>query len=172
MELNSNMASLELNEESISTVSIDNSGLPNSISKQDLRRSTRIKKQINLSVGAAHTHRKKIDKGDSKSKIEQYYLSKQVRRLPSTLETIYEEPKSSNNEVQYMSVKKFKRVLNFDEENFVLHKNKRSKKRLMKAKKVTASNRISTRKKVSMEALLRKLEAVEEENKESSTRIE
>ncbi|GJQ71284.1 hypothetical protein Trydic_g11021 [Trypoxylus dichotomus] len=122
MELNTNMASLELNEEVGSTQSVENSD-----PKQDLRRSSRLRKKINLPVEGVHTRNKNPSKNSNKTSIEQYYLSKQVKRLPSTLETIYEEPKALNNEVQYMSIKKFKRILNFDEDNIMGYKKRRRK---------------------------------------------
>lgn len=159
MELNTNMGSLELEEESDSIA--DNSVQTNG----RLRRSSRIKNKINVSLPESRKGNKKTGKAKT---IEEHYLSKEVKRLPSSLETIYEEPKSLNNELQYMSSKKFKRILNCDEENSHMYKNKRSKKRLMKAKKITAAKRIISRKRISMEVLLRKLETVEEDTERSS----
>ncbi|KRT86053.1 hypothetical protein AMK59_2685, partial [Oryctes borbonicus] len=156
MELNTNMASLELNEETNNAQSTEVSN-----PKQSLRRSSRIKKKINLPAVKTDIRNTNPSRNSNKTSIEQYYLSKEVKRLPSTLETIFEEPKSSNNVVQYMSIKKFKRILNFDEDNAISHKGKRSKKRIMKAKKVSAAKRINMKKKISMEVLMHKLEAIE-----------
>lgn len=164
-ELNIDMASLELNETMEETIMVEEMDEPN----QTLRRSSRLRGMVRISFNESDTRPDRKSNSENRkggNSIEQYYLSKQVKRLPSTLETIYEEPKSLNDDVQYMSVKKFKRVLNFEGENSGLHRHKRSKKRLLKAKKVTAVKRLSAKKKISMEVFLRKLEAIEDSDQD------
>ncbi|KAK5647274.1 hypothetical protein RI129_002166 [Pyrocoelia pectoralis] len=51
-----------------------------------------------------------------KLSVEQYYCDKKVKRLPSTLETIFEEPKQQNNEEQFIGTRKYKRALHFHQD--------------------------------------------------------
>lgn len=92
--------------------------------------------------------------------IEKYYLSKKVKRLPSALETIFEEPKQLNNQQQYVSTKKFKRSIKFHEDIAGATKLK-LRKRQLKAKKLPSSKAFLNRKKVSMDTLLKKLSGIE-----------
>ena len=72
--------------------------------------------------------------------IEKYYQDKTVKRLPSTLETIYEEPKNG----KIMSKSKFKRVVNFDVDT--ISDRSKIRKRKLKAKKICAANLYSKKK--------------------------
>lgn len=103
--------------------------------------------------------KKKIDPKDNE--IESIYLSKRVKRLPSTLETIFEEPKEGSKNVLFMSTRKFKRVLNFDG---ILNGNKdnmKTRKRRLKAKKLKSSMSFLNRKKLSLEILKEKLGVID-----------
>lgn len=95
---------------------------------------------------------KKIIDGNYKETIN-YYLDKRVKKLPSTLETIFEEPKSGI----LMSSRRFKRCLTFPESPVYKDKVK-IKKRILKSKKVHPMKKL---KKLSMELLLKKLTSID-----------
>ncbi|CAH1112299.1 unnamed protein product [Psylliodes chrysocephalus] len=84
-----------------------------------------------------------------------YYLDKKIKRFSSSLETIFEQPKSdepNSNQDLYMSRRKFVRTL--PAKDIKLPKNKKIKKRNMKVKK------INKRKNLPMEMLLKKLASI------------
>lgn len=62
---------------------------------------------------------------DDLNKIKRYYLNKTVKKRHSNLETIYEIPKKNN----YMTIRKYKRFINFEEFN----KKTKVEKRQLKA---------------------------------------
>lgn len=98
--------------------------------------------------------------------IIKYYTSKKVKRTPSTLETIFEEPKEHQGNLLLMGQKKVKRTLDFKPNT-----NKaKCHKRQMKAKSRLSSSsaiiscikRLRISKTVSLEMLKEKLQAVED----------
>lgn len=96
----------------------------------------------------------KIIDGNYKETIN-YYLDKRVKKLPSTLETIFEEPKSG----VIMSNRRLKRFINFYESPLNSKDKVKIKKRSMKAKKVHPMKKF---KKVSMDLLMQKLMNIEQ----------
>ncbi|KAK4885961.1 hypothetical protein RN001_002232 [Aquatica leii] len=120
-----------------------------------------LRKRINqLSNGHEESNKVKVKKLNNRNNVEKYYLNKKVKRMPSTLETIFEEPKQHNNEKLFLSSRKLKRVLSFNED--IVQSNKlKSKKRLNKAKKLPSSKKFINRKKLSMETLMNKLTSLE-----------
>lgn len=107
------------------------------------------------------TKPKKLEINANSKDTVNYYLDKRIKRLPPTLETIFEEPKSDS----LMSTRKFKRCINFSDDGLCKDKLK-VKKRSMKAKKVSSIKRL--RKKVSMELLMKKLSNIEESEQETN----
>lgn len=74
-------------------------------SRMTRRRSDRLLKRVVLQTAT----------DDDFEKVQNYYLNRQVKRLSSKLETIFEEPKKGKREPLYMSSRKYKRVIRFDD---------------------------------------------------------
>lgn len=97
----------------------------------------------------------------SVSDITSCYLNRKVKRAPSTLETIFEEPKQAKTGSLLMSGKKFKRLIEFNAAPSV--NEKKVKKRQMKAKKVYPNKRLR-KKCFTKEFLLQKLAELDDAN--------
>lgn len=154
------MASLELTDigMSESNETLENNKGSHASTEESLpklRRSTRIIHPVGLSEKVI---RKPKSHKDSEKSIQNYYLSKHIKRTSSTLETIFEEPINENNQTCYMSIRKFKRVLNFADKN----SKSKLKKRSMKAKKNSSKQKLKV-KKIAQEVLLKKLASLEED---------
>ncbi|KAB0804783.1 hypothetical protein PPYR_01753 [Photinus pyralis] len=98
-----------------------------------------------------------------KRSIEQYYCDKRVKRLPSTLETIFEEPKQQNNEEQLIGTRKYKRTVHFHQDVAVGSKLK-LRKRILKAKKLPSSKTFLNRKKIPLSTVMQKLSSLDSDN--------
>lgn len=121
------------------------------------RRSLRKKFRISAPTNNARvlSKPKKFVEGSMKETMK-YYLDKRVKRLHPSLETIFEEPQKES----MMSLRKFKRIIEFPA-TVGLHKDKvKTKRRTMKAKKIKTIKRL--KKKVSMDLLMKKLSTIEE----------
>lgn len=99
----------------------------------------------------------KLTANSSLKDIENYYLDKKVKRLNSSLETIFEVPQVVDNNEVVMSSRKFKRTINF---NTVVAKNStKVKKRKTKAKNVRGKKK---EKKIPLEYVMQKIDEIEE----------
>ena len=96
---------------------------------------------------------------------KEYYLNKNLKRKLNNLETIYEEKDDPSECITYMSVKRYKRMIQFQEEPT----DSKLKKRRAKIKKVFGSKISFKRKCASMQMLLDKLNGIKAE---SPTKIE
>lgn len=85
--------------------------------------------------------------------IEDYYLNKNLKKKLNNLETIYEEKDDISESSVYMSVKRYKRMIQFNAKP----SDSKIKKRKAKVKKVFGSKINLKRKYASMEMLLEKL---------------
>lgn len=85
------------------------------------------------------------------------------KQRSSMLETIFEEPKSTNNELLFMSMKKFKRKLDFASNLHSTQKATKIKKRRTKIKRV-ALKMLNKRNKMSMDSFKKKFEDMIKEN--------
>lgn len=122
----------------------------------------RVKRSLRKRV---HPLEKKVETGPKMRKlsVEQYYCNKKVKRLPSTLETIFEEPKQQNNEEQFIGTRKYKRALHFHQDAAMGSKLK-LRKRILKAKKLPSSKKFLNRKKIPLATVIQKLSGVEFDN--------
>lgn len=166
-DLDVDMAQLEINEKKRNLTGVfkyklteDNSPLSSPESSEtmtQLRRSSR--KKIcpqETEKRRVLTKPKKILNGSSTAdEISNYYLDKRVKRLPPSLETIFEEPKGNN----FMSTRKFKRCIQFSSQTAPSRNKLKVKKRSMKAQKVSVIKRLN--KNVALELLKEKLLAIE-----------
>lgn len=87
---------------------------------------------------------------------KEYYLNKNLKRKLNNLETIYEEKDDTNECITYMSVKRYKRMIQFQEKPT----DQKLKKRRAKIKRVFGSKINFKRKCASMQMLLDKLSGI------------
>lgn len=95
---------------------------------------------------------------DANKETANYYLDKRVKKLPSTLETIFEEPTSG----VFMSNRRQKRCINFPEVGIYYKDKVKVKKRILKAKKINPKKK--WKKRISMDLLMKKLMSIEQAN--------
>lgn len=106
---------------------------------------------------------------ESDEDIKDYYLDKNCKRKVNNLETIFEETANANENSVYMSVKRYKRMIQFQEQP----NDSKLQKRRTKIKKVFGSKINFRRKRGSMQALLNKLNYIRSNspmNSESETK--
>ncbi|KAJ8926527.1 hypothetical protein NQ314_021129 [Rhamnusium bicolor] len=116
LDLDVDMAQLEINEKKRVSTGVFkyklNANQPTSPELDDVvtppRRSTR-KKIRPLETEKRRVLTKPRKFLDNANEINNYYLDKRVKRLPPSLETIFEEPKGDS----FMSSRKFKRCIQF-----------------------------------------------------------
>lgn len=96
---------------------------------------------------------------ENEEQIKEYYLDKTVKKHTNSLETIFEEKEDSIQSTNFMSVKRFKRSIQFTAEPT----DSKIKKRRDKIRKVFGSkiNYHKKRRNVSMQALLDKLSGLQ-----------
>ncbi|XP_058805387.1 uncharacterized protein LOC131672277 isoform X2 [Phymastichus coffea] len=130
------------------------------ISPVTSQRSLRKRKPRNLQVVDLNLNRslkprkRTFAEMESEEQIKEYYLDKTVKKYNNSLETIFEEKDDSNQTTCMMSVKRFKRMIQFTPEPT----DSKLKKRREKIRKVFGSKINHKRKrKVSMQSLLDKL---------------
>lgn len=85
--------------------------------------------------------------------IKDYYLDKTLKKEANNLETIFEESANANENSSYMSAKRYKRMIQFEQNPT----DSKLKKRRTKIKKVFGSKVTFRRKRGSMQVLLDKL---------------
>lgn len=168
-DLDVDMAHLEINERKRNFTGVfkcklteDNSAHPSPESNDNvtqLRRSNRKKicSQETDKRRVLTKPKKLLNNSSSTDEINNYYLDKRVKRLPPSLETIFEEPKGNT----FMSTRKFKRCINFNNLTLPSRSKLKVKKRSMKAQKVSVIKRLN--KNVALELLKEKLSAIEED---------
>ncbi|KOC63836.1 hypothetical protein WH47_01166, partial [Habropoda laboriosa] len=96
---------------------------------------------------------------------QEYYLNRNLKRKLNTLETIYEEKEDINECTTYMSAKRYKRMIQFQENP----SDSKLKKRRARIKKVYGSKINFKRRCASMQTLLDKLSGI---RAESPTKID
>ncbi|XP_033329853.1 uncharacterized protein LOC117222324 [Megalopta genalis] len=111
-----------------------------------------------------------MEKNDKQNKtqevdVKNYYLNKNLKRKLNSLETIYEERDSSSENNTFMSVKRYKRMIQFQNKPTDC----KLKKRRAKIKKVFGLNVGFKRRCASMQMLLDKLNGI---RAESPTKID
>ncbi|XP_003690959.1 uncharacterized protein LOC100870176 [Apis florea] len=104
-----------------------------------------------------------VEDNNTKNKVQteeidcrEYYLNKNLKRKLNNLETIYEEKDGTNECITYMSVKRYKRMIQFQEKPT----DQKLKKRRAKIKRVFGSKINFKRKCASMQMLLDKLSGI------------
>ncbi|KAK2586728.1 hypothetical protein KPH14_011763 [Odynerus spinipes] len=90
---------------------------------------------------------------ESDEDIKDYYLDKTLKKKANTLETIFEETANANENSTYMSAKRYKRMIQFQQQPT----DSKLKKRRTKIKKVFGAKVNFRRKRGSMQVLLDKL---------------
>lgn len=163
MELDVEMASLELNEkkrrfsaicEAPSESENTELGASDATASTSVRRSLRKKvRPLDVDKRRVYTKPKKIGVGAAND-VTGYYLDKKVKLVHTSLETIFEEPKNTKD---IMGGRKFRRLINFSPNSTDKVK---TKKRQMKAKKVCTTKFLRS-KKVTKELILQKLKEIE-----------
>lgn len=165
MELDVEMASLELNEKkrrfsavgeaSAESGEEDSEQSSGTNTNPPLRRSARKRiRPVDIEKRRVYTKPKKIG-ADGIGDATGYYLNKKVKLVHTNLETIFEEPKS---EQDLMSGRKFRRLINFATQS---SEKLKTKKRQMKAKKV-CSTKFLRSKKITKELVLAKLKELDQ----------
>ncbi|XP_034839595.1 protein tantalus [Maniola hyperantus] len=92
--------------------------------------------------------------------IEALYRNKKVKTLTQTLETIYEEPKSSSSDSDpFIGNRKIKRLLTFQVGSH--YTKEKIKKRRAKIKKLLGNKSFLNRKKIPMDVFLKTIECLE-----------
>lgn len=95
---------------------------------------------------------------ENEEQIKEYYLDKTVKKHTNSLETIFEEKEDSGQSTNCMSIKRFKRMIQFTSEPT----DSKIKKRREKIRKVFGSKiNYKKRRNVSMQALLDKLNGLQ-----------
>lgn len=95
---------------------------------------------------------------ESEDQIKEYYLDKTVKKNTNALETIFEERDDSSQSTTCMSVKRFKRMIQFNQEPT----DSKLKKRRDRIRKVFGSKvNYKKRRTISMQALLDKLNGLQ-----------
>lgn len=105
-----------------------------------------------------HNNRKEMQEVGARD-IKEIYTSRSVKRKLNSLETIYEEKDDANEGIIYMSAKRYKRMIQFQEKPT----DSKIKKRRAKIKRVFGS-KISFKKRTSMQVLLEKLNGIKSES--------
>ncbi|XP_017877473.1 uncharacterized protein LOC108623462 [Ceratina calcarata] len=111
-----------------------------------------------------HNNRKEMEEVETRG-IKEIYTSRSVKRKLNSLETIYEEKDDANEGIIYMSAKRYKRMIQFQEKPT----DSKIKKRRAKIKRVFGSKISFRRKCTSMQVLLEKLNGI---RAEASSKIE
>lgn len=94
----------------------------------------------------------------NEDQIKEYYLDKTVKKHTNSLETIFEEREDSSHTTTSMSVKRFKRMIQFSS----APTDSKLKKRREKVKRVFGSKLSSKKKRnVSMQAFLERLNVMQ-----------
>ncbi|CAH2241178.1 uncharacterized protein LOC120624738 [Pararge aegeria] len=92
--------------------------------------------------------------------IEALYLNKKIKTITQTLETIYEEPKSSSTDSEpFIGNRKVKRLLSFPIGSH--YTKEKIKKRRAKIKKLLGNKSFLNRKKIPMNVFLKTIECLE-----------
>ncbi|XP_015604501.1 protein PRR14L-like isoform X2 [Cephus cinctus] len=99
---------------------------------------------------------------ESEDDIREYYLDKSIKKKPNCLETIFEENEDTNENTHFMSAKRFKRMIQFQQEPT----DSKLKKRRAKVKKVFGSKAAYKHKyrRHTMQTLLDKLNGIRSES--------
>lgn len=156
MDIDIEMASLEINDKKRRNE--DSNTADDHSSTVAVRRSLRKRiKPLEVEKRRVLTRPKKCDSNDI-SAIKNIYLNKKIKRNPSNLETIFEEPKDDKDGDFAMSVKKFKRLINFASTSTT--DKQKIKKRHMKAKKLFPCKKKAC--KVTKDYFLKKLNELED----------
>lgn len=136
------------------------------VTAEENKKRTRIPRKAKISIiPNSVSSSKGLERKTPKNKLERYYLSKKVKLMAPSLETVFEEPLQQEGNT-YCSKRKFKRLLEFDVmDRSCSAKRSKTKKRIIRAKKLVTANRYLKRKKISMKAFMSKI-AVLEENKD------
>ncbi|XP_018566361.1 uncharacterized protein LOC108907252 [Anoplophora glabripennis] len=173
-DLDVDMAQLEINEKKRNFTGVfkyklteDNSPISSPESNETItqpRRSGRkkIRSQETEKRRVLTKPKKLLSNNSNTNEINNYYLDKRVKRLPPSLETIFEEPKGNS----FMSTRKFKRCIQFSSQVAPCRNKLKVKKRSMKAQKVSIIKRLN--KNVALELLKEKLSAIEEDEEINS----
>ncbi|CAK9823167.1 hypothetical protein ANTRET_LOCUS1562 [Anthophora retusa] len=128
-------------------------------SNENLNRrcSLRPKKIISPEVGSNSTKKKGKE---TEAKPQEYYLNRNLKRKLNNLETIYEEKDDINECSTYMSAKRYKRMIQFQENS----SSSKLKKRRARIKRVFGSKINFKRRCASMQVLLDKLSGIRAES--------
>ena len=102
---------------------------------------------------------------EREANVKEYYLNKNLKKRLNNLETIYEEKDEASDSAMYMSVKKYKRMIQFDAKP----SDTKIKKRRRRIKKVFGSKINFKRRCASMLLLVDKLNSI---RAESPTKME
>lgn len=134
--------------------------------KAEENKRTRLPRQAKISkIPNSAGSTKEPEKKTLKNKLERYYLSKKVKLMAPRLETVFEEPLQQEGNT-YCSKRKFKRLQEFViMDSSPCAKRSKTKKRIIRAKKLVTANRYLKRKAISMETFMSKI-AVLEKNKD------
>ncbi|OAD58932.1 hypothetical protein WN48_09859 [Eufriesea mexicana] len=95
-----------------------------------------------------------------RTNFKEYYLNKNLKRRLNNLETIYEEKDDANEFITYMSVKRYKRMIQFQEKPT----DSKLRKRRAKIKSVFGSKINFKQRRASMQMLLEKLNGIRSES--------
>ncbi|XP_017769552.1 PREDICTED: uncharacterized protein LOC108557528 [Nicrophorus vespilloides] len=151
-------------EKEIETSQEDQSSI-SMVAKPNLRRSLRGQSPLTVQTEALQVAKSEVEIIDPKKiltvendlkQIKKIYLNCNKKLKNPSLETIFEDPTGDD---KVMSKKKLKRSLTFVDH--ATRSKVKSKKRLMKAKKITAKKRAQT--KISMELFMQKLHDLDSE---------
>lgn len=155
------MSYLDLGEGRFSGASLQSDSFVDELDNEttnNIRRSKRKRfRPMECENRRSTTKPRKLLDNDSKETVN-YYLDKRVKKLPSTLETIFEEPKSGI----FMSSRRLKRSINFPDTGVYCKDKLKVKKRLLKAKKVHPVKNV--KKRASMDLLMKKLLSLEKDD--------
>ncbi|XP_075969841.1 protein tantalus-like [Anticarsia gemmatalis] len=163
-ELPNKMAHLDIMEvDDANTETEENKSLVPELTSRVLRKRKSIapetSKSSNRRVSMKPSKRIMTENASTKQ-IEALYLNKKVKSMSQTLETIYEEPKSQNNETEvFIGGRKVKRVLSFQIGS--QYTKDKIKKRRAKIKKLLGNKSYLNRKKIPMQVFLKTIECLE-----------
>ncbi|XP_053988473.1 uncharacterized protein LOC128891569 [Hylaeus anthracinus] len=124
-------------------------------SNESLNRRCSLRPRKRTSIEMENDDKKRKTQGP-KEEVKEYYLNKNLKRKLNNLETIYEEKDDLNESSMHMSIKRYKRVIQFQE----TPSDRKIKKRRAKIKKVFGSKVNFKGKCASMQMMLDKLNGI------------
>ncbi|XP_076233290.1 uncharacterized protein LOC143178470 isoform X2 [Calliopsis andreniformis] len=134
--------------------------LPEVDSNECLNRRCSLRPRKRTSAEMEGDNKRKTILGEKKADAKDYYLNQNLKRKLSNLETIYEEKDDISESTMFMSVKRYKRMIQFNAKPT----DSKIKKRKARVKRVFGTKKNFKERRASMQILLEKLNGIKAES--------